>query len=159
MLLTHRDDVADHEKWADRFGAARYMHADDAGRLRPKLERVLEGSDPVSLEEHLLAIPTPGHTRGHMVFLYRNRYLFTGDHLWWSDRYGSLYASRGVCWYSWPEQLRSVEKLRTYNFEWVLPGHGRRAHGSAAEMQESLMKFLGYGKGRITEVYRKEDPA
>ncbi len=143
ILLTHRDDVADHEKWADRFGAARVMHVDDAGRLRPKLERVLEGSDPVSLEEDLLAIPTPGHTRGHLVFLYRNRYLFTGDHLWWSERHGSLYASRSVCWYSWPEQVRSVEKLRSYNFEWVLPGHGRRTHGSAAEMQESLTKFLG----------------
>jgi len=142
ILLTHRDDVADHEKWAKHFGAARVMHADDAGRLRPKLEQVLEGDNPISLEENLLAIPTPGHTRGHMVFLYRNRYLFSGDHLWWSERYESLYASRSVCWYSWPEQVRSVEKLLSYNFEWVLPGHGRRAQGSAAAMRESLIKFL-----------------
>jgi len=142
MLLTHRDDVADHEKWVKHFGASRIMHADDAGRLRPKLEQVLEGSDPVSLDANLLVIPTPGHTRGHLVFLYRNRYLFTGDHLWWSERYQSLHASRGVCWYSWSEQVRSVEKLLSYNFEWVLPGHGRRAHGSAAEMKASLMTLL-----------------
>ena len=32
---------------------------------------------------------------------------------------------RNVCWYSWPEQVRSLKRLLDYHFEHVLPGHGR----------------------------------
>ena len=138
MFLTHRDDVADHEKWAGHFNAERVMHRDDITRATVGIERVLTGSEAVELDDNLLAIPTPGHTRGHTVLLYRNRYLFSGDHLWWSEPYDSLNASRSVCWYSWTEQTRSMERLLGYDFEWVLPGHGRRIHLDAPHMQEQL---------------------
>jgi glyoxylase-like metal-dependent hydrolase (beta-lactamase superfamily II)/ferredoxin len=142
ILLTHRDDVADQQAWADRFHASRVLHADDAGRLRSKMEMILTGGNAVPVAEDFLAIPTPGHTRGHTVFLYRNRYLFTGDHLWWSGPRRRLYASRDVCWYSWGDQIRSMEKLLDYSFEWVLPGHGRRAHFSAQEMRQQLAECI-----------------
>ncbi|CAA7025554.1 unnamed protein product [Microthlaspi erraticum] len=29
MFLTHRDDVADHKKWADRFNSTRILHSED----------------------------------------------------------------------------------------------------------------------------------
>ena len=138
MFLTHRDDVADHEKWAERFGCERVLHRDDVGRSTQNIERPLTGSRPVELSEDLLAIPTPGHTRGHAVLLYRDLFLFSGDHLWWSDTFGSLYASPNVCWYSWREQLASMERLLDHRFEWVLPGHGRRAHAPVARMREHL---------------------
>ncbi|PYV05923.1 MAG: MBL fold metallo-hydrolase [Acidobacteria bacterium] len=141
LFLTHRDDVADHNAWAQHFGAERVMHRDDMGRALV-IERSLAGQDPIPLAGDLLAIPTPGHTRGHMVLLYRGRFLFTGDHLQWSEARRSLYASRGVCWYSWPQQVRSVERLLDYSFEWVLPGHGRRKHAPAAQMREYLTKCL-----------------
>jgi ferredoxin len=35
-----------------------------------------------------------------------------------------LSASRSVCWYSWAEQTRSMERLLAYPFERVFPGHG-----------------------------------
>ncbi|MCI0487549.1 MAG: MBL fold metallo-hydrolase [Blastocatellia bacterium] len=136
MFLTHRDDVADHEKWSSHFEAERIMHRDDCGRSTAGIERMLTGRDEIEIDSELLAIPTPGHTRGHTALLYRNRYLFSGDHLWWSDAYNSLNASFRVCWYSWAEQVRSVERLLDYSFEWVLPGHGRRAHASDARMRE-----------------------
>jgi glyoxylase-like metal-dependent hydrolase (beta-lactamase superfamily II)/ferredoxin len=138
IFLTHRDDVADHREWAGHFDAARVMHGDDVSLGTSDVERVISGRDPVALDDDLLAIPTPGHTRGHMVLLYKDRYLFSGDHLWWSDNFKSLHASRNVCWYSWAEQTRSVEGLLDYEFEWVLPGHGRRAHASAERMREHL---------------------
>lgn len=138
MFLTHRDDVADHEKWASHFDAERVMHRDDIGRSLTRIERVLTGREAVKVAEDLLAIPTPGHTRGHAVLLYRNRYLFSGDHVWWSEAYKSLHASESVCWYSWPEQTRSMELLLDYEFEWVLPGHGRRVHLSSSLMREQL---------------------
>ncbi|HEY3138120.1 MAG TPA: MBL fold metallo-hydrolase [Blastocatellia bacterium] len=142
MFLTHRDDVADHEKWAGHFNAERVMHRDDATRSTAGIERVLTGTKAVKLDIDLLAIPTPGHTRGHTVLLYRNRYLFSGDHLWWSEAYDSLNASRSVCWYSWTEQTRSMERLLGYDFEWVLPGHGRRIHLDAPHMQEQLRQCV-----------------
>src|SRR5947199_3270569 len=135
MFLTHRDDVADHARFAKKFGCQRVMHADDgAGRLG--IERVISCNDPVELDHDLIAIPTPGHTRGHMVLLYRNRFLFTGDHLWWSPNYQSLYASHRVCWYDWGKQIQSMEKLLNYEFEWILPGHGRRFHADKEVMHE-----------------------
>jgi len=36
--------------------------------------------DSTCIDCDLLVIPTPGHTRGHVVFLYRKKFLFTGDH-------------------------------------------------------------------------------
>jgi len=138
MFLTHRDDVADHEKWASHFTAERIMHRDDIGRSLSGIERVLTGPEAVRLDDDLLAIPTPGHTRGHTVLLYRNQYLFSGDHLWWSEAYKSLHASQSVCWYSWPEQTRSMQRLLDYRFDWVLPGHGRRVHLSSSLMRKQL---------------------
>src|SRR3984893_10442384 len=101
MFLTHKDDVADHAAFRRRFSCDRALLAED-----------------------WLAIPTPGHTRGHAVLLYRGKFLFTGDHLAWSRRRGGLIAFRDACWYSWKEQTRSMERLLDYSFQWVLPGHG-----------------------------------
>jgi glyoxylase-like metal-dependent hydrolase (beta-lactamase superfamily II) len=142
MFLTHRDDVADHEKWAAHFNAERILHRDDVSRSTANVERVLTGPEAAALDTDLLAIPTPGHTRGHTVLLYRNRYLFTGDHLWWSQPNDSLHASSNVCWYSWTEQTRSMERLAGYEFEWVLPGHGRRVHLSSSLMREQLASCI-----------------
>ena len=148
MFLTHRDDVADHEKWVRHFHAERVMHRDDTGRTLAGIEHVLTGLEAVELDDELLAIPTPGHTRGHMVLLYRNRYLFSGDHLWWSETLNSLNASDSVCWYSWTEQTRSMERLLDYQFEWVLPGHGRRAHLSSSLMRDQLERCVTRMKRR-----------
>jgi len=136
MLLTHQDDIADHAKFREHFGCERVMHRDDArGRT---FEVMPEGTDPIDLDDGLLMIPTPGHTKGHAVFLYRETFLFTGDHLAWSERRGHLYAFRSACWYSWSEQIRSMERLRAYSFEWVLPGHGRPIHLTREAMAKSL---------------------
>lgn len=142
LFLTHRDDVADHEKWASHFKAERILHRDDIGRSLAGIERKLAGKNEITLDNDLLIIPTPGHTRGHTVLLYRDKYLFSGDHLWWSDNYKSLYASPRVNWYSWSEQTRSMERLLNYSFEWVLPGHGRRARFPPDEMRGHLEECI-----------------
>jgi glyoxylase-like metal-dependent hydrolase (beta-lactamase superfamily II) len=147
MLLTHKDDVADHELFRERFGCERTMHADD-GAARLKVERIISGVEPVQLDRDLLAIPTPGHTRGHMVFLYRNQFLFTGDHLAGAAKRNALTAFRSVAWYSWPEQIRSMEKLLQYQFEWVLPGHGEIHHTDAATMRQQLEECVAWMKTR-----------
>ncbi|HEY6188264.1 MAG TPA: MBL fold metallo-hydrolase [Pyrinomonadaceae bacterium] len=145
MFLTHQDDIADHASYAKKFGCRRVMHADD-GAARRGMEHVIEGEGEVQLDDELKIIPVPGHTRGHMVLLYRNKFLFTGDHLAWSPTKETLTAFRSVAWYSWPEQTRSMEKLLAYDFEWVLPGHGRIHQASARAMRSHLERCIEWMK-------------
>ncbi len=147
MLLTHKDDVADHERFAAIFKCRRVMHDDD-GAARRGVEWIVNGQDSVRIDNDVVAIPVPGHTRGHLVFLYKNKFLFTGDHLAWSPNRNSLIAFRNACWYSWTEQTRSMEKLLDYDFEWVLPGHGRIHHDSAANMRDALLDCIDWMKTR-----------
>lgn len=145
MLLTHKDDVAAHAMFREKFDCERLMHADDGAR-RLGVEHVIMGEEPVQLDDDLLVIPTPGHTRGHVVFLYRNKFLFTGDHLAWSPTRQTLTAFRSVSWYSWPEQTRSMEKLLNYDFEWVLPGHGDIHRDDARTMHDHLARCVSWMK-------------
>jgi glyoxylase-like metal-dependent hydrolase (beta-lactamase superfamily II) len=147
MFLTHRDDVADHAAFSRRFACRRVLHEADRSAGTAGVEIFLRGEDPVALAGDLLAIPTPGHTRGHAVLLYRQKYLFTGDHLAWSLRRNGLVAFRDACWYSWKEQTRSMERLLDYRFEWVLPGHGQwhRAE-SAGAMRRELERCVEWMK-------------
>lgn len=147
MLLTHKDDIAAHDLFQQRFGTARTMHKND-GAVRLGVEQVIEGEDTIELDGDLVAIPTPGHTRGHVVFLYRNKFLFTGDHLAWSPTRQTLTAFRSVAWYSWPEQIRSMEKLMAYDFECVLPGHGDMHQGSVDSMRSHLERCIAWMKTR-----------
>jgi glyoxylase-like metal-dependent hydrolase (beta-lactamase superfamily II) len=81
-----------------------------------------------------------------VVLLYRNKFLFTGDHLAWSPNRQTLTAFRSVAWYSWPEQIRSMEKLLDYEFEWVLPGHGDMHHADASSMHADLERCVAWMK-------------
>jgi glyoxylase-like metal-dependent hydrolase (beta-lactamase superfamily II)/ferredoxin len=144
MYLTHRDDVADHHKFHDHFGCDRILHQDEINRGTQDVEMQLKGAEPVQLAPDLLIIPTPGHTKGHTVLLYNHKFLFTGDHLAWSESRHQLVAFRDVCWYSWPELVQSMHKLAKYDFEWVLPGHGRRYHSDRATMQQQMQKCLAW---------------
>jgi glyoxylase-like metal-dependent hydrolase (beta-lactamase superfamily II)/ferredoxin len=147
LFLTHRDDVADHARFAERFGCRRYLRADDEG-ARHGVEEAWTGDGALEIDADLTAIPTPGHTRGHAVLLYRGTYLFTGDHLAWSPRRRALTAFRDACWYSWPEQIQSMRRLRGYPFSWVLPGHGRIHRAEPEAMRKSLDECIAWMESR-----------
>jgi glyoxylase-like metal-dependent hydrolase (beta-lactamase superfamily II)/ferredoxin len=149
MFLTHCDDVADHRQFHAAFGCRRILHRRDVRENTRDVEHHLEGDDPVALADDLLAIPVPGHTRGSTALLYQERFLFSGDHLWWSDQDGggggdggSLAASRSVCWYSWTEQVRSLRRLLDHRFQWILPGHGARHRAPSSEAMRQEIEAL-----------------
>jgi glyoxylase-like metal-dependent hydrolase (beta-lactamase superfamily II)/ferredoxin len=148
MLLTHQDDVADHQKFRNHFGLERVLHRGDVRSHTASVELQPSGNEPVRIDDEVTMIPTPGHTRGHVVYLHRDTYLFTGDHLAWSPSRSHLYAFRSACWYSWPEQIKSMERLLDYRFEWVLPGHGRPIHLPSAEMRASLERCIAWMRER-----------
>ncbi|MGP6192501.1 MAG: MBL fold metallo-hydrolase [Vulcanimicrobiaceae bacterium] len=139
IFLTHRDDVGDASAYAARFGSTRIIHRADR-HAQPDAEVVVDGYEPISFAPRFTIVPTPGHTRGHCVLLH-DRFLFSGDHLAWDQQRARLAAYRDVCWYDWPEQVRSVLKLTVYDFEWILPGHGRSVRLSRDARRAAFERF------------------
>ncbi len=138
--------MADAERYAEHFRSRRIIHRDELSS-QPGAEVVLDGEGPWELAPGFLAIPTPGHTKGHCVLLFQDRFLFTGDHLDWDRDGRRLSASEDYCWYSWPQQAESMRRLADYRFEWVLPGHGQKVHLPAAEMRGQILHLAETMRG------------
>ena len=114
IFLTHRDDVSDAHKYAAHFGAERVIHEFESA-AQPDAEIILEGEADHDVGGARILF-TPGHTKGHMVLLWRGDYLFVGDH----------FASATYCWHSWDAQIKSTKKLGALaEVDWVFPGHGK----------------------------------
>jgi len=140
IFLTHKDDVADAEKYATHFGAKRMIHRADVEAV-PDSEWVIEGSESIEVTQQFRIIPVPGHTAGSMALLYKNRFLFTGDHLWWDSAQKRLGAPTQLVWRR-HVLMDSIRKLLDHPFEWVLAGHGDRTHLPADEMRAQLRALV-----------------
>lgn len=144
MILTHRDDVADHEKFAAHFGCKRVIHIEEISGGTQEIEEKLSFTGTKEFLHLIRLIHVPGHTKGHMVIAYKDRYLFTGDHIFFDSSREKLSASRRVCWYSWSHQIESVRVLLNQPFAWILPGHGGWGHVGtrSKEKLEELIKNM-----------------
>ena len=141
IFLSHEDDVADCDRYAKHFGATRIIHRADADAV-PGAERIIEGEEPAQLAPQFQAIPVPGHTPGSMALLYDERFLFTGDHLWWDSAQKMLDAPQRLVWRK-RVLVDSIQKLLDYRFEWVLAGHGDRMRLPADQMRAQLQALVG----------------
>jgi glyoxylase-like metal-dependent hydrolase (beta-lactamase superfamily II)/ferredoxin len=141
VLLTHRDDVADAERFARHFDARVWIHHADKSAA-PFATDVIQATSAETILDDVRVVPLPGHTRGSVAFLVANRYLFTGDSLHHSRTHGRLSAFRDACWFSWKEQTRSMARLLDERFEWVLPGHGQRRRDEPETLQRELAELL-----------------
>jgi glyoxylase-like metal-dependent hydrolase (beta-lactamase superfamily II)/ferredoxin len=140
IFLTHEDDVADAARYAKRFQARRIIHRADAAAA-PGAEWILDGDRPVELAPEFRAIPVPGHTPGSLALLYQDRFLFSGDHLWWDPATRSLESPRRLVW-SAEQMERSIATLLDHRFEWVLAGHGDRIKLPPDEMRAQLQALI-----------------
>jgi len=77
-----------------------------------------------------------------MALLYKGRFLFTGDHLWWDSAQQRLAAPTRLVWRK-HVLMDSIQKLLDYSFEWVLAGHGDRVRLPAEEMRAQLQALVG----------------
>jgi glyoxylase-like metal-dependent hydrolase (beta-lactamase superfamily II) len=143
VLLTHRDDVADADRYAAHFGSRVWIHADDAGAA-PYATDLLAGRDETTVAQGVVAVPVPGHTRGSVLFVVDGEYLFTGDSLAWSHDRETLTAFRDACWYSWSAQTDSLARFAAagHRFGWVLPGHGARVQRDPEELAAMLKELV-----------------
>jgi glyoxylase-like metal-dependent hydrolase (beta-lactamase superfamily II)/ferredoxin len=148
LVLTHADDVADHARFAERFGCRRVIHADDVDERTREVELQVEGREAVELDPELRFVPVPGHTAGSACLVYRGKYLFSGDHAAWSESRRQVIAFRDACWHDWSEQTASMERLLDERFEWILPGHGRRCRFAPERMRRELERCLAWMRGR-----------
>lgn len=148
ILLTHRDDVADADRYADRFGSRVWIHAADRDAA-PYATDVVDGLEPVAVQPGLTIHPIPGHTRGSVAFVLDDRFLFSGDSLYWSRRRQDLAIHRRLTWYSLEAQLDSLERLAdTVCFSWVLAGHGDRHETTTDDMHRRLVELVDRERAR-----------
>jgi glyoxylase-like metal-dependent hydrolase (beta-lactamase superfamily II)/ferredoxin len=142
ILLTHRDDVGDAERYADVFGAEVVIHEADHDAA-PFATRRLTGTSPIAVAPGVTALPTPGHTEGHTMYLLDDGTLFTGDSLAWEPDRGDLWAEQLVCWWSWPAQLESLSQLAQHRFTRVIPTHGAISPElEPVEMRDRLLRLV-----------------
>ena len=156
MVLTHKDNFGDHQKWKDRFpGVQRILHRADSLVSTRNCELLLEGEGTWSPEPDFDILDTPGHTAGSLCLLVRtakDAVLFTGDHLAYSSQKKALDGFKRYNYGSTAAQLISLRMLAQAEpaFTWILPGHGRMARFAS---NEARMRAVA----SCADAYEQED--
>lgn len=139
VLLSHRDDIADADRWASRYGSRVWIHTADADAAPFATD--ITTSDQ-SVVDGIVSIHTPGHTEGHVVYHVDGRWLFTGDTLFWNQRRQELDVTPIQTWFSWDALADSMDRIADLKVEWVFAGHGKWHH-VGAETYSKQMSRLG----------------
>ena len=156
MLLTHKDNFGDHQKWKDRFPEVqRILHRADSVASTRDCELLLEGEGVWSPESDFDILHTPGHTAGSLCLLVRtakDAVLFSGDHLAYSSQKKALDGFKRYNFGSTEAQLMSLRMLAQAEpaFTWILPGHGRMARFAS---NEARMRAVA----SCADAYEQED--
>uniref|UniRef100_A0A0D9VN02 Metallo-beta-lactamase domain-containing protein n=1 Tax=Leersia perrieri TaxID=77586 RepID=A0A0D9VN02_9ORYZ len=141
MFLTHKDDVADHRKWAELLKCERIIHSGDVENVTVDVEWKLTGNGPWNIGADFELIHTPGHTEGSVCLFYKPlKALFTGDHVAKSEESDGLNLFRMYSKQSVGLQLDSLRKLLKLDFQWFLPGHGYRIHYKDVHAKDSAIE-------------------
>lgn len=134
MILTHKDDIADHAKWKERFpGMERIMHRADVTASIEKCEIKLSGGGVWEPDSDFKIVHTPGHTGGSLTVVVDtdggDSVAFTGDHLAYSQAKGALTGFKQYNHGNLDVQESSMRRLAQddVSFTWILPAHGRMA--------------------------------
>lgn len=154
LLFTHEDHTGNHQRWHDLTEAPRLIHKSAVVHTKDPYSPLpvtsmfemqltlqpMDSSQPLEGVPELRAVHTPGHSKGDLCFVYRDKFLFTGDVLAHSPALGHLIAHRIECWKDWSELTRNILSLQSQRFLWVLPGHGDWRHFSTEEEAQSAVR-------------------
>jgi len=168
LVLTHKDDVADHDKWKARFPQMqRVIHRTDMTADTAGCEVQLEGLGPWDPAPDLRILHTPGHTAGSVCALYNpngsgsaasgplgEAALFSGDHLAYSAGRKALTGFRRFNKGNVEVQADSIRMLadEDVQFCWLLPGHGRM-------LRFRSMEEKGLAVAKAAEAFMADDDA
>ncbi len=136
ILLSHRDDVADADRWAERYGARVWIGEADSDAAPYATD--VTGDTIAVISPGVLSIPAPGHTKGHVVYHIDDKFLFTGDTLHWNHRRGELDVFPKQTFFSWATLADTMDKLASLPVEWIFPGHGMWHHIGKPEWKRQM---------------------
>ncbi|MGH3401716.1 MAG: 4Fe-4S domain-containing protein [Streptosporangiaceae bacterium] len=141
VLLTHRDDIADAQRYAEHFDARVWIH--DADRdAAPFATDIITSTGEATIFPGMIAFAVPGHTRGSVLYLHIQRHLFSGDTLAWSRQTSDVRPIQTI-WYSRQEHHRSLVRLArsAHRFEYIFPGHGDWTPAAVNDMSHRLARL------------------
>jgi len=124
----------------DRLGVA------IVGRLQPKniaarVDREVSDGDEIPIADGFIAYHTPGHTAGHLSFLYPSEgVLFVGDAA--ANQLGRLGPPFGLYSEDHESVKRSIAKIAALDFDIACFGHGRVLKGDACARFRRLAEKL-----------------
>lgn len=140
IFLSHRDDVGETAKFAERFAADVIIHEEEL-EAYSKAAIVISGSEPKKLSGDFRVLPTPGHTEGHMMLLFADKFLFSGDSLKFNRQLKQVETwDPQWTWFDYRMQAKSVAGLADFSFQWLLPSHGTRVKFEPDEMQAQIRR-------------------
>ncbi|MCO5564641.1 hypothetical protein L7F22_018307 [Adiantum nelumboides] len=143
MFLTHKDDVADHDRWQKRFNCPRILHEQEVTSDTASVEIKLKGEGSWNfLGPDIDLLFFPGHTEASVcLHLKPLKVLFSGDSMA-NNSQGYLHVDPNFNWFSVDIQMESIKTLLPLDFLWVLPGHGRRAKYNNVEEKNKAINSL-----------------
>ncbi len=153
ILLTHHDvdHIGNARRLQERTGARVWASPEDIPYIvgekhRPGIkwivqsiirpERPIIGGayTPEQRFGEIQVIRAPGHTPGHVMFLYR-RVLFSGD--LFATKNGELRLFPAYFTWNQQEVLKSLALLKTLEFDWLCP-----AHGEPVRRNDAVERFI-----------------
>jgi len=136
---THRDVVCHVDAMAKHFNAKRIINKLDIEAL-PDAEIVLVGDQEQILADdaNFLAVPAPGHTEGHCMLLYADRFLFSGDAMEVSGD-ELIVGPAEWTWQSAELNIESVRRLASMTLSCLLPDHGESLQLDSAALKTRIL--------------------
>ena len=106
-----------------------------------ELDRAIDEGDVLTLGQRQLEVwHTPGHTHGQLAFR-MNNLLFSGDNIYRDGGVGNIDAHHGS---DIPDFIRSLERIRDSDVEWLLPSHGPAFRNNRNLLQSTIDRLKSY---------------
>jgi hydroxyacylglutathione hydrolase len=106
-----------------------------------KLDRTIDEGDLLKIGEKTIEVwHTPGHTHGQLSFR-MDDLLFCGDNIYRDGCVGNIDAHHGS---DIPAFIRSLERIRDSDVEWLLPSHGPIFRKDNALLDSTIERLNGY---------------
>jgi glyoxylase-like metal-dependent hydrolase (beta-lactamase superfamily II) len=106
-----------------------------------KVDHLVDDGDVIKVGDIELEVwLTPGHTDSQLSFRLRNL-LFSGDNIYRDGCVGAIDAHHGS---NLPQFVKSLERIRASDVEWLLPSHGPIFRKDNQLLDSTIARLEGY---------------
>lgn len=108
---------------------------------KTELDKLIDEGDTITVGGQTLEVwHTPGHTVGQLSFRMGNL-LFSGDNIYRDGCVGVIDAHHGS---DIPAFVRSLERIRRSDVEWLLPSHGPIFRKNNQQLDQTIARLKSY---------------